>query len=159
MVTVQAVQLMVECSDWPIGWRAVATMVLSTAAMNSPSETMAKTRRRRGWGSPASTAGPAWSGRPGSDRQGGRRMAAALASDTGVERGHALVSLSKRVRPCPPAHLTTVSDSSRHLRPVQPQARRRRRGSLPRSQKVGPGSGVYSPQVFGVCPGVSPGGM
>ena len=88
MVTVHAVQLMVEWSDWPIGCRAVATMVVSTADMNRPIETMAKTRRRRGCGSPASTTGPV--SVDGGTRTGGpvRVSSTRSASDAGLERGH-----------------------------------------------------------------------
>ena len=89
-MTVHAVQLIVECSDIPIGLSAVATIVASTEAMNRPIETMKKISLRRGSGSPASwSTVTGWRGPDGGvpGAVGGRDPApGALGADLG--RGH-----------------------------------------------------------------------
>ena len=51
---------MVACSSFSIAGSAVATMVWSTEAMNSPMETIAKISLRRSFGSPLPEAERGW---------------------------------------------------------------------------------------------------
>src|ERR1700761_8753301 len=129
---VQPLQLMVACSSFSIAGSAVATMVWSTEAINSPMDTIAKISLRRSFGAPRS--GPAcW-----------LFFATSPATLTGVKINCLLASIQADLGECD-GHRTRGPAARGH-----PPAR-------PRAQRHVHRRGPHSDAVLRAFPGPRPG--